>query len=86
MLKFFLWLIFFYFLFRILTRFIFPILLNRYIRKQEKKYRYRNEAPQPNNQENGKMKISIPRQGKDHQRAADHLGEYTDFEEEKEKE
>lgn len=81
MLKFILWLIFFYFLFRILTRFVFPILLHRYIRKQEKKYRYQNESPGESHKETGKMKISIPRQGKDKKRPADHLGEYTDFEE-----
>ncbi|HAK00477.1 MAG TPA: hypothetical protein DCM62_10680 [Bacteroidales bacterium] len=73
-----------YIAFRLLARLVLPLLLKRYLGKFKQRF-YEQNPPHTSQQGTRKGNVSINFGGRKAKTESDNLGEYTDFEEVKEK-
>lgn len=81
MARFIFWLIIIYIVYKFLTACLFPFLLKGYINKQRRKYKSDPDPEKRVKMDGEGSEIIIPRQKQKKAKPADHLGEYTEFEE-----
>ena len=82
MLRFILWILIFYVLFRVLVRYVFPFLVSYFLKSSQNKFYRQN--PNINKKKEGEVSIDhVPEKGKKGNKDKK-LGEYVDYEEEEE--
>lgn len=69
-----------YLAFRVLTAFVLPFMVKRYLNRVKKKY-YQNNPSFNQNKESGKGGVTITYNERKNRGTTGNLGEYTDFEE-----
>ena len=78
--EFILWLILFYLLFRVMVRFLFPILAQWYVKRFQKKFYEQNPHLKDDKKKNAN-KVRIKRPDSSRRMNTDRMGEYVDYEE-----